>query len=487
MYLQHFLSLQHFISATSLLSGKLLTRHFIRFAGIFLLLALFSPAIFATTYYLAPAANGGSDGHNGLSYGSPWLTPNHTLNCGDVILAEASTAYQSNNFNSGHWGYVYCPNSNNVAWLQCETFDACKIWSSNEGINVDRSFWGVQGWEVTVASGTNGFCFGAGPSSSNWVNIHHIIFANNIANQCQAGGFVTYPSGNVGVDYVNIIGNIAYNAIEGSDQCYNAISVFEPVQSDWNSGTHIYVADNIVWGNYQPNYCGGVQAWGGDAIIFDTFDGSVTGLANPYGAQAVAQNNIVLSNGGHGVEVQNNVKGSYHAPIYLKYNTSWNNEIKYNQQENHLCAEVLLNSAYNVQEEYNLVSTSGATECAGNPMYALSAYNVNSTVWSYDNFAYGYNGQNTYKYAYGSFGYATNNILGQWPYLHNPYTPDAPYCPGTGTVSNCMGWLMTNLTADASAAPGHGHQWPGNKPYDPLFPQWLCYVSLPSGLISKGC
>jgi hypothetical protein len=339
---------------------------------------------------------------------------------------------------------------------------------------------------VTVASGTNGFCFGAAPSSANWTNIHHIIFANNVANKCQAGGFMTYASGHTGVDYITIIGNIAYDAIQGGKQCYNAISIYEPVQSDWNSGTHIYVADNIVWGNFQPYLCGGVRAWGGDGIIFDTFDGSQSGLPSPYGAQAVAQNNIVISNGGHGLEVQNNKKGSYHSLIVLAYNTSWNNEINYKMQSEALCSEVLLNSAYNVHEAYNLVSTSSARQCVNDPIYALSAYDVDGTVKSYGNFAYGYNGQNAFKYAAGTFSY-NSNTLGQWPYLHNAYTPGAPYCSGTGTVSNCMGWLMSNFTASATAAKYVGHQWPGTKPYDPLFPRWVCNVTLPAGLIAKGC
>src|SRR3954454_1333141 len=197
--------------SASISGAKLLASNFRRFTGILVLFCSFAPvAAFGTTYYLAPAGNGGSDSHNGLSWGSPWLSPKHNLNCGDVIIAEPSTSYDSNNFNSGHWGNVNCPSWNNVAWLKCNTFDACKIWSHNEGINVDHSFWGVQGWEVNVSDGTNGFCFGVAPSHANWVNIHHVIFANNIANGCQAGGFVTYSLGNSGVDYVSIIGNIAY-------------------------------------------------------------------------------------------------------------------------------------------------------------------------------------------------------------------------------------------------------------------------------------
>ena len=66
------------------------------------------------------------------------------------------------------------------------------------------------------------------------------------------------------------------------------------------------------------------------------------GQACPYTAQTVAQNNIVIGNGGHGIEVQNNTKGSPAPITSLQYQLG--NEIDYNQQPNSLCAEVLLNS-----------------------------------------------------------------------------------------------------------------------------------------------
>jgi len=439
------------------------------------------------TYYLAPAADGGKDQNSGLSSSSPWLSPLHALNCGDVIIAEASSSYDPNNFNTGHWGTVSCPSANNVAWLECATFDGCKISSLKEGIYVDRSFWGVQGWEVTVASGSNGFCFGAAPSYPSGSSIHHVIFTNNIANGCQAGGIMGFNMGDSGVDYLNIVGNIVYNAIQGGTECYNGISIYEPVQSDSTPGTHIYVADNFAWGNSQPRVCAGVQAWGGDGIIFDTFDGSQTQMPNPYAAQAVIQNNIVVGNGGHGIEIQNNVQGANHAPIYIAYNTSWGNEINYNQQPNHLCAEVLLNAAYSVSESYNLVEAGGATECDGDSIYALSAYNVNGSVSSSNNFAFGYNGQNTFKWDAGTFVYAASNILGQNASLDNAYTPGTPACGGTGNVANCMAWLMSDFSPTNSTAVPFGHQAPGNKPNDPLYPQWLCGVTLPAGLTRTGC
>ena len=85
-----------------------------------------------------------------------------------------------------------CPTANNVAWLKCATFDTCKTVTNSgkpnaHGISIGTNYWGVQGWEVTALSGGSGACFVARPSGAS--NIHHIIFANDVANGCSEGGF----------------------------------------------------------------------------------------------------------------------------------------------------------------------------------------------------------------------------------------------------------------------------------------------------------
>ena len=445
-------------------------------------------SVTGTTYYLAPAGDGGRDSNSGLSASSPWLTPNHSMKCGDVVMAAASSNYDSENFNSGKWGNVACSGANNVAWLQCTKFDACKIYSTKEGIYVDHSFWGVTGWEVTVAPGAPGFCFATAPNYSNPTQIHHVIIANNIANGCQAGGFSTFNVGTkASVDYVAVIGNIVYNSIQGAAECYNGISIYQPMRSDAVSGTHIYIAGNFAWDNVQHNPCGGVQAWGGDGIILDTFDGTNSGIT-PYTAQSLVDNNIVISNGGHGIEVQNNVAGSSHGMIYLRHNTSWGNETDRSQQVNHLCAEILINSGYSIQEEYNLVATSGTTACSSNPVYALSGYTMNGSVWIYNNFAFGSNNQNSYAYNYGTFRYDTNNTFGVNPYFKGSFAPGAPSCGATASVPACMATVVSDFVATNSAASGMGYQKPSAAGgHDALFPQWVCSVNLPAGLVTKGC
>src|SRR5579864_5701420 len=97
-----------------------------------ILFTLLASPVWATTYYLAPASVGGNDSNNGTSATIPWLTPNHPVNCGYIIIAAASTFYSWTNFYSGDWGTVTCPAGNNVAWLKCVTFDACKIIASTQ-------------------------------------------------------------------------------------------------------------------------------------------------------------------------------------------------------------------------------------------------------------------------------------------------------------------------------------------------------------------
>jgi chitobiase/beta-hexosaminidase-like protein/ASPM-SPD-2-Hydin domain-containing protein len=440
-----------------------------------------------STYYLAPAASGGSDANSGSSAQNPWLTPNHPLNCGDQIIAVPGT-YNNMSFYTGKWGTVNCPAGNNVAWLTCQTFDACKIYATaGQGMWVDQSYWGVQGWEISAAaSDVVGTCFITAPNWDNPVEIHHIIFADDISNGCTQGGFSLINRGSVGVDYLAVVGNIAYDAAQGSVSCTSGISIFQPVQSDSTPGTHLYVAGNFSYSNLNPSQCAGTSPTDGEGIIFDTFDGSQGGSPTPYTAQAVAENNIVIGNGGRGIEVVKNAAGSSQAPIYLSHNTSWGNLTDPNQ--NWLgCGEIQLNEDYNTQITANLASTKSAEGCGQNPIYAVSVGDGNGTDSFSGNFLFGYNGYITFAYGSGSFSYGANT-LGVNPQFANASVPAAPSCSGTSNAPSCMASTIANFTPTASPAQGFGYQTPSASPVsDPLFPQWLCNANLPPGLVNLAC
>ena len=438
------------------------------------------------TYYLSSS---GSDSNSGLTSSSPWLTPNHPLNCGDTILASPSSSYNAGNFSTGHWGNVSCSAGQAVAWLKCATFDGCKISTGNsDGMHVSASNWGVQGWEATTGTGGGG-CFTAQPTSKT-VSLHNVIFANDIANGCGGSGFNTYDFGSAGVDYLALIGNIAFHAAQGSGECYSGISIYEPIKYDSLPGTHIYVAGNMVWGNVDPGQCGGTFPTDGEGILFDTFDGSQTSGNVPYTQQAVMTNNITVGNGNSGVKVyQNDVGSTPYAQLYMTHNTTWGNTTATNESGSE-CAELMLIATTNTQVSGNLSVAKSADSCGGNPLYAYYVVSSPTTTNSMnDNWGYSPGGNNG-GIGGGStgFSFGTGNIFGQNPSLANPSIPGAPNCSAASSVPTCMATMIANFTPKNAAATSYGYQTPSaSSTHDPLFPQWLCNVKLPSGLVTMGC
>lgn len=449
------------------------------------LLVLCRP-IAAATYHISPTGN---DSYAGTS-AAPWASPNHALNCGDIIVAQAGS-YNYANFASGKWGTVSCPAANNVAWLQCAIFDGCYISAGpNYGIYVDHSFWGVTGWEASTSS-TGFTCFAAAPPSSNpTATIHHIIFVNNVANGCGGGGLGTFASGKYGVDYIAIISNIAFNSALNPRNCYSGISIFEPQASDSIAGTHIYVADNFVFGNVDPPVCANGPSTDGDGIIFDTFDHFL------YCQQAVAQNNFVLANGGHGLEIQTyTTNPSCRPTVYFKNNTDWGNLLNL-QFSTAWCVEAGINEAYGVDFTGNIVQPQRAAGCPStNAVYAMYAYNTSGSTTGAgpaSSIANNFIGLFTGAINTGSFNSDTNtfsfgvNITGL-PGFANPVAPGQPACGGTANVLACMSPLISDFTPSGSAA-AYGYQRPSATCItDDLYPQWLNSTSLPPGLVTAGC
>lgn len=440
----------------------------------------------ATNYFLATAAGGGSDANNGTSSGTPWLSPNHAVNCGDVITAAASTAYSSANFASGKWGTVTCAGGNNVAWLKCATFDACKITTSSvNGMQISKSYWGVQGWEVTITSGASGSsCFAFLATSS--TTIHHFVLANSVANGCFGSGFNSFNISGGSEDYIAIVGNIFYHSAQGSGTCNSAVSIYQPTASDTVAGTHMYVAGNFMWSTLNPNPCGGTAPTDGEALIFDTFDGSQSSGVD-YAQQAVATNNIGISNGGRCMEVFNNKAGSNHATIYIKYNTCYSNNDDPNQGFGP-CGDIELGSAFDTTVSNNLVQTGAATACGSTSLYAFEVANsAGSTNTIATNWGYSVAGHNCNVVNSAGFSCGTNSF-GTSPSFSSPSTPGAPSCGSSSSVPNCMTTVISNFTPTAIGSTAYGYQIPlSTSINDPLFPAWLCNVNLPTGLVTPGC
>jgi len=457
--------------------------------------------IAGATYYLAPAGAGGNDSNNGLSSSTPWLSPNHPVNCGDVIVAAASASYSAANFTTGKWGTVACAAGNNVAWLKCVTFDACKIITNSApgpaDIQVDHSYWGVEGWEVQDTGSPYAACFGAFSPSGSPVQISHVIFANNVANGCQISGFSSANEDNlVSADYLVIIGNIAYNTDQGSVVCGGGgISIYQPVASDSLPGTHIYIAGNFSYGNVDADPCAGGTPTDGEGVNLDSLSGLNTKGLSPYSQQVVVDNNMMIFNGSSGFVTGGT--GNSSAPIYLRHNTLYGNSTD-SHQNNGACGQLLLEgypgdaaNVVNLTQVYlNLAEPSGATEpgCGSNPAYAYYVYNASSTDNVYQNSGYSVAGNNTGSSSSSGFSFGPGNVFGVNPSFTNPAPPGPPNCTNSLSVPACMASVIANFTPTNSAVVGYGYQIPSpNQDYDLLFPQWLCNVSLPSGLVTMGC
>jgi hypothetical protein len=440
------------------------------------------------TYYISPT---GSDSNSGKTAAAAWLTPNHSVNCGDTILAAAGN-YNSTNFGPGQWGTVSCSAGNNVAWLKCETFDTCKINETSgefQAMSIDESYWGIQGWEVSVSSNvTYGSCFGAGASGYHTANVHHVIFANNVANGCAQGGFATSNlNATASADYVAIVGNIAYNTAQGSTECTSGISIYQPVASDTKAGTHIFVAGNFAYANVDASNCGGTTATDGEAVILDTFNMAYGGGA-PYTQQAVVENNIGFFNGGLGFEVNNNNTGSSHATVYFKNNTSYGNMTQTTQEYCSGRAEFMAQTSDNTTLENNIAQTRTGTSCSSDALYAFTTDSPNSTETVNSNWLYSAAGDNDLIVTSSGFSMGSANVLGSTPEFANPVNPGAPSCSGYANVPACMAQVIADYVPKASGASGYGYQPVSSvNVADVLYPQWLCNVNLPSGLVTPGC
>ena len=246
------------------------------------------------TYYLSSASGNtsgwgnGSDGNNGTSTSTPWLSVNHNVNCGDVILAAKSTTYSGYNFaptsvGGTGWGTVTCGGNDNVAWLTCASFDNCKF--STHGpeadIEINANYWGVQGFE---SSNTGGNCFLALPTTAgtntgspptNSSTVHHVAFAQNVVNGCGGDGIATAEdaggTGPAAVDYAVIIGNVAYASGQQNNECFSNISIGSPGNFDTVATTKFYLSHNLGYRSVDNSTCAGSPATtDGECNIFDT-------------------------------------------------------------------------------------------------------------------------------------------------------------------------------------------------------------------------
>ena len=119
------------------------------------------------TYYVSPT---GSDSNNGLTPATAWATANHSVVCGDVIIAAAGSYGARFGDETGNaFGTVSnCPSTTGgidgtggiyFAVLLCGGPDlmSCQAnGGSGPAFEIDKSNWAVEGFWATMASGAGG-------------------------------------------------------------------------------------------------------------------------------------------------------------------------------------------------------------------------------------------------------------------------------------------------------------------------------------------
>jgi hypothetical protein len=464
----------------------------------------------------------GSDAANGLTPATAWATPNHAMNCGDVILAASGT--YTTQF-AGSWGTVSnCPSTTGgidgtggiwFAAIVCAGPDlvSCPLNSTSTGgsngvVAPTTNNWSVQGFKVTVAGGADrGFAIN--PPNQTTI-LHHYAFINNVVfNTNQAFGGNDCPGGtcnhNVpgdGFDYWAIIGNIAQNSAQDGI-CLGAIDAVGVANQDTLPGTHIYVFNNFaISNNTADNGC----VIDEEGSMFDTWD------AHGYANQGVIANNIVYNSIRYGFQMFSQSFNTSSPTIKVYNNTYFNNlqqtgtdsadgELNWSFSSNGgsiagWTFSVLRNIAYNT----HATSPGGTTH---NPVYAAV---IGGTTWS--NFTFGSTGNENVLLGsatscagtcdsgvapftisnFNSNGLGTNFITN--PNFAN--TTDlfanhlgVPDCTGFENVSQCMGWdarnhslfplsVISDLTAGCAQCTGKGFQRPDIVcAPNPDYPAWL--------------
>jgi hypothetical protein len=463
------------------------------------------------TYYLSPT---GKDSNNGTSAATPWLTPNHPVVCGDVIIAAAgayTTQFNHNgNHNPGNFGTVSgCPSTTGgidgkggiwFATLLCAGPNLGACTANNSGawaFNVSTNNWAVEGF-VHNGSGGNSSCIGGScgfVADGLLAKVHHVAFINDIAyntgigySGLDNGGDHDVP-GVTGHDYWATIGSLAQNA-EQDKICTTQLGSAGPAIFDTLPGTHW-----IAYGNFSFAIPNNGCPYDQESYMSDTWD------AHGYTQQTVFLNNVGWSAWRYGLQI---LTGGYNSATGLHYfvinNTLFNSnlvgaccngEIQVQNESASAPFEIL---------EDNIVQATN-TNCGllvgGNPSYAPgSLANIKLGIAGHENIAYAPSGTAICYYngfptgASPPANITTNPLFGNTVDLLSNRS-GVPNCAAFTNVTACMGWnantstlttpsAISDLTPSCTQCTGKGYQKPSvncgpvNAPDGTvLYPAWL--------------
>ena len=285
------------------------------------------------TYYISPT---GSDSNSGTSPATAWATPNHAVNCGDVIIAAAGSYPDLQAFGS----VSGCPSTSGgidgtggvyFATLLCggasvgDCYITAKTNTSGNttAIELGSSNWAMEGWYINTSG--HGRAFESYACTYGIGLVHHIAFINDISannldgydtNECwQDIGSTALPSP-VGTDYFATVGSIAQNSAQDSI-CLAAIDVVAPGNLDANPGTHFFIYGNFSYANV--NTAGCRTQYDTEDYMFDTWDGHYTN------SQGVLANNIGFDADRYCVQVYEQTNSTPTPTMKIYNNTCFQN------------------------------------------------------------------------------------------------------------------------------------------------------------------
>lgn len=420
-------------------------------------------------HFISPT---GRDGASGLTPATAWATPNHSMHCGDVIIA-VSGVYTSSFSN---WGMVSnCPSTTggidgtggiNFAVLLCAGPDlgSCPVNPpSGSAFDIPKNNWAVEGFNMSTA--TNAKAMFADACSVKATQ-HHVAFINNIVHG-SGYGFLSGPCANsFSNDYLASVGNIIQNANAwsgGAAFCGAALDIVVPHAFDANPGTHIFVSGNFVYGNVGPTPLSNC-ATDIEGMMADTWD-----QMGGYTEQSVWSNNIIYDNAGWGFHLFNQGKTKTSPTFKIYNNTFYNNNVNIPSPGAFESAELDLSSGdtgWIVSVQNNLIRTGAARASGGTVILAIYAGLTttqtpqpivsSNTLWGTAPICLGVCAPSRDQpivascckrpgYIPGSNNYAdplytnTTDLLANWV--------GAPNCSSFLSTDACLGWSLSSQTA----------------------------------------
>lgn len=386
------------------------------------------------------------------------VAANPTLQCGDVVSAGTGTYSQAAMTITAT---IPCPGSNNALYIECATQFAC---SATTQVNIETSYVIVMGFSNTSASQA---CYLAEPPGSNIIGF--LGYIDDIASGCSQGGIVYYNNAG-GVGMTLTVATIVYDAIHTTSGCDSGI-VHGNMENfnganDYLLAMYNYSYSNVPGGVGTPaSSCNSNANSDSTGLNFDTM--------NRYTGHAVAENNVLINNGGPGFELTSGNESSNAGPVLISQNTSVNNMIWANYNPFAGVSEMWFSAVFGLTQQTTLINNIGrGNNTTLGPDYDNGAYfwvddptpaslSDNNTFYSVAGTGQRYKGTASLcapphasplaASSGGANNYGCAGITNTTdPAFTSMTVPGAPSCSGASSTIECMKTYWTNLTPTAT-------------------------------------